>query len=63
MPASDFPTKPDAIIHSDHSPTCDAQLNNSFAEIDWQEPWLSHIAQLDYLRQTIKCLSNTTAYR
>ena len=62
MPASDLPIKPDATIHHEHSPTCDAQLNNSFAAIDWHAPWLSHIAQLDYLRQTVEYLSNTTEH-
>ena len=62
MPASDLPTKPDATIQNEHSPTCDGTLNNSFADIDWQAPWLSHIAQLDYLRQTIEHLSNTTEH-
>lgn len=36
-------------------------LNASFAEIDWQAPWLGHLNQLSYLSATIKQLSECNA--
>lgn len=32
-------------------------LHDSFADIDWQAPWLTHLSQLDYLSETIINLS------
>ena len=58
MPTTNFPI----ILDSDTSVKSSFTLNKSFAEIDWQAPWLSHIAQLDYLRQTIEYLSNITQH-
>ncbi|MGE6328727.1 DUF3025 domain-containing protein [Psychrobacter pacificensis] len=57
MPASDLPTKPDSDTCTDHSPVIEGKLDNSFAEIDWQAPWLLHITQRHYLSTTIEHLS------
>ena len=57
MPASDLPTKLDSDTCTDHSPVIEGKLDNSFAEIDWQAPWLLHITQRHYLSTTIEHLS------
>lgn len=61
MPANDLPakTKPDTDNNDDPS-IVESTLCKPFADIDWQAPWLSHIAQLNYLSTTIEHLSNTS---
>lgn len=57
MPANDLPATLDSDTCTDHSPVIEGKLGNSFAEIDWQAPWLSHIVQLHYLSNSIEHLS------
>ena len=38
-------------------------LDDSFADIDWQAPWLSHLNQLDYLSKTVSYLSSSNDQR
>ncbi len=61
MPANDLPakTKPDTDNNDDPS-IVESTLGKPFADIDWQAPWLSHMAQLNYLSTTIEHLSNTS---
>lgn len=44
-------------FHTD-TPTMSSALDSSFADIDWQAPWLCHLSQLSHLSKTIKQLSN-----
>ena len=39
-----------------------AELDLSFAAIDWQAPWMAHISQLRFLSQRVQNLSNRTAH-
>ena len=57
MPASDLPTKLDSTACIEPPSKIEGTLNNSFAEIDWQAPWLLHITQRHYLSTTIERLS------
>ncbi|BBI69750.1 hypothetical protein PKHYL_39410 [Psychrobacter sp. KH172YL61] len=57
MPASDLPTKPDSNACIEPPSKIEGTLDNSFAEIDWQAPWLLHITQRHYLSTTIEHLS------
>ena len=57
MPASDLPTKPDSTACIEPPSKIEGTLDNSFAEIDWQAPWLLHITQQHYLSTTIERLS------
>ncbi|MGE6330420.1 DUF3025 domain-containing protein [Psychrobacter pacificensis] len=57
MPASDLPTKPDSTACIEPPSKIEGTLDNSFAEIDWQAPWLLHITQRHYLSTTIEHLS------
>ncbi|KRU23656.1 DUF3025 domain-containing protein [Psychrobacter piscatorii] len=57
MPASDLPTKPDSTACIEPPSKIEGTLDNSFAEIDWQAPWLLHITQRHYLSTTIERLS------
>lgn len=57
MPASDLPATLNSDTHTKQLPVVEGQLDNSFAEIDWQAPWLSHIVQLHYLSNSIEHLS------
>ncbi|MGG1355483.1 DUF3025 domain-containing protein [Psychrobacter pacificensis] len=57
MPASDLPTKPDSTACIEPPSKIEGTLDNSFAEIDWQAPWLLHITQQHYLSTTIEHLS------
>ena len=41
--------------------TRDSSLDKSFAEIDWQAPWLAYLHQLDYISNAIAQLSETNA--
>ena len=58
MPANDLPATLNSDTHTKQLPVAEGQLDNSFAEIDWQVPWLSHITQLSYISNTIERLSN-----
>ena len=57
MPASDLSTKPDSTACIEPPSKIEGTLDNSFAEIDWQAPWLLHITQQHYLSTTIEHLS------
>tara|TARA_R110002073_G_scaffold313316_1_gene485162 strand:- start:2963 stop:4003 length:1041 start_codon:yes stop_codon:yes gene_type:complete len=57
MPASDLPATLNSDTHTKQLPVVEGQLDNSFADIDWQAPWLSHIVQLHYLSNSIEHLS------
>lgn len=72
MTATDLPAKPNTNIcnapfdvpvnasveASINNPSaCDSQLDDSFAAIDWQAPWLCHLNQLDYISHAITQLS------
>ena len=63
MPASDLSTRIDSDIHTEQQPVVEGQLDNSFAAIDWQAPWLSHITQLSYISNTIERLSRSKPHR
>ncbi|WP_350657302.1 DUF3025 domain-containing protein [Psychrobacter sp. S1-30-MNA-CIBAN-0213] len=70
MTATDLPVKPYSASSSDapvdatldasiNNPSvCDSRLDDSFAEINWQAPWLCHLNQLNYISKTITQLSN-----
>lgn len=61
MTTTDLPTKPYRNTASNASinnpSTCDSQLDDSFAAIDWQAPWLFHLNQLGYVSKSITQLS------
>ena len=65
MTATDLPVKPYSASSSDapvdastnKQSVCDSRLDNSFAEINWQAPWLCHLNQLNYISKTVKSLS------
>ena len=61
MTATDVPAKPYPTASSDASinnpSACDSQLDDSFAAIDWQVPWLCHLNQLGYISKAITKLS------
>jgi hypothetical protein len=61
MTATDLPTKPYRNTTSDASinkpSACASTLDDSFAAIDWQAPWLCHLHQLAYLSKSITQLS------
>lgn len=61
MTATDLPAKPYPTASSDASinnpSVCDSQLDDSFAAIDWQAPWLCHLNQLGYISKAITKLS------
>ncbi|MGP9544818.1 DUF3025 domain-containing protein [Psychrobacter sp. AOP7-B1-25] len=63
MPASDLPDTLNSDTHTKQLPVVEGQLDNSFAEIDWQAPWLSHITQLSYISSTIERLSRSKLQR
>ena len=50
-------TTDDSINNDFFSARSDNLLDSSFAQIDWQAPWLCHLNQLDYLTATVKRLS------
>ena len=62
MTATDLPAKPYPTASSDASinnpSVCDSQLDDSFAAIDWQVPWLCHLNQLGYISKAITKLSS-----
>lgn len=49
MSAQPLPSKP--------SPSVTPALDSSFAAINWQAPWLTHLCQLVYLSQTVESLT------
>ena len=61
MPATDLPAKPYPTASSyasiNNPSVCDSQLDDSFAAIDWQVPWLCHLNQLGYISKAITKLS------
>jgi len=63
MPASDLPDTLNSDTHTKQLPVVEGQLDNSFAEIDWQAPWLSHITQLSHISSTIERLSRSKLQR
>ncbi|PKH79675.1 DUF3025 domain-containing protein [Psychrobacter sp. 4Bb] len=63
MSASDLPATHNSVTHTKQLPIVEGQLDNSFAAIDWQVPWLSHITQLIYISNTIERLSRSKSQR
>ena len=63
MPASDLPATFDFHTHIEQPPVVEGKLDDGFAAIDWQAPWLSHITQLSYLSKTIERLSRSKPQR
>lgn len=57
MTATDLPVKPRSALRLDNPSVCDSRLDDSFAEISWQAPWLCHLNQLGYISKTITQLS------
>lgn len=57
MPANDLPATLSPDTHTKQLSVVEGQLDNSFAEIEWQAPWLSHIVQLHYISNSIEHLS------
>lgn len=61
MTAADLPTKPYRNTTSDASinkpSACTSTLDDSFAAIDWQAPWLCHLKQLGYISEAITQMS------
>lgn len=69
MTATELPAKPYPTASSDvpfdatldasiNNPSiCDSKLDGSFAEINWQAPWLCHLNQLGYISKAIARLS------
>ena len=61
MTATDLPAKPyrnttsNAFINKPSA--CASTLDDSFAAIDWQAPWLCHLNQLGYISKSISQLS------
>lgn len=60
MLTRDLPNHCDTYTSENRPSIADSKLDKSFADIDWQAPWLSHITQLDYLSKTIEYLSSTS---
>ena len=62
MTATDLPAKPYPTASSDASindpSVCASTLDDSFAAIDWQVPWLCHLNQLGYISKAIIKLSS-----
>src|SRR5690606_41984478 len=62
MIATDLPAKPYPTASSDASinnpSVCASTLDDSFAAIDWQAPWLCHLNQLGYISKAITKLSS-----
>lgn len=65
MTATDLPAKLYPTAFSDapitRLSTRDGSLDKSFADIDWQVPWLAHLQQLDYISRAITQLSGANA--
>ena len=61
MTTTDLPAKPYQTASFDASTNnpsaCNSTLDDSFAAIDWQAPWLCHLNQLGYISKSIIQLS------
>jgi len=57
MTAIDLPAKPHSDTTFDNPSVFANTLDDSFATIDWQAPWLCHLNQLSYISKTITQLS------
>ena len=61
MNTTDLPAKPYQTTSFDASTNnpsaCNSTLDDSFAAIDWQAPWLCHLNQLGYISKSIIQLS------
>ena len=57
MTATDLPVNTHSALHFDKTFACDSKLDDSFAAIDWQAPWLCHLNQLSYISQAVTPLS------
>ena len=62
MTTTDLPAKPYQTTSFDASTNnpsaCNSTLDDSFAAIDWQAPWLCHLNQLGYISKSIIQLSS-----
>ena len=58
MTATDLPVNTHSTLHFDKPFVCDSTLDESFAAIDWQAPWLCHLKQLSYISKAITQLSS-----
>ena len=61
MTVTDLSTTRHSEVPLESPSTRDSSLNKSFAEIDWQAPWLKHLNQLDYISSAIAQLSEANA--
>ena len=61
MTVTDLSTTPHSEVPLESPSTRDSSLNESFAHINWQAPWLRHLNQLDYISNTIAQLSGVNA--
>ena len=61
MTVTDLSTTPYSEAPLESPSTRDSSLNESFAHINWQAPWLGHLNQLDYISNTIAQLSGLNA--
>ena len=61
MTVTDLSTTPHSEIPLKSLSACDSRLNESFASINWQAPWLGHLNQLGYISNTIAQLSGLNA--
>ncbi|MDE4455248.1 DUF3025 domain-containing protein [Psychrobacter sp. DAB_AL62B] len=59
MTATDLTVHTHSALHFDKPFSCDSKLDESFAKIDWQAPWLCHLNQLSYISKAIIQLSGT----
>ncbi|OXL18105.1 DUF3025 domain-containing protein [Psychrobacter sp. DAB_AL32B] len=59
MTATDLTVHTHSALHFDKPFSCDSKLDDSFAKIDWQAPWLCHLNQLSYVSKTISRLSSS----
>ena len=57
MTATDLPVNTHSTPRFDKPFACDSKLDNSFAAIDWQAPWLCHLNQLSYISKVVTQLS------
>lgn len=61
MTVTDLSTTGYSEVPIESPSTRDSSLNESFAHINWQAPWLRHLNQLDYISNTIAQLSGLNA--
>ena len=57
MTATDLSIKMHSNAHYNSPSIFDNRLDKSFADIDWQAPWLCHLNQLGYISKSITPLS------